>query len=152
MLVKYVGRQFGIRNKRLKLFGYSSYQDYLKSAEWKSIKKRINKRRKNKIYWRKCYCCGDENDIQIHHNNYKFIGTGKINTALFPLCGKCHNRTHRMSQMKKYKHCGLKGIMRALRRIRRKAKGRLLNKTGKNYEKTLKRFQRRYDNSFLGKK
>jgi len=71
-------------NKRFK-----TYNDYLKSDEWKSLKK---------IYFinikKICIGCRSKKTIQLHHKSYKRLGGLNEVKDLISVCKKCHNEIH----------------------------------------------------------
>lgn len=78
-------RAYRRKNKRLKWLGYSSYQEYLLSPEWKEIRRRVLARDNFE-----CVACGAAADC-VHHNGYHTAAlTGRSLDALFSLCNDCH--------------------------------------------------------------
>lgn len=73
-----------------------SYDDYLKSPRWAEIKAKAAKR----PYYSKCLACQSEEHINLHHKNYRFIGTHREMTEIIPLCGHCHLRIHTFAKAK----------------------------------------------------
>lgn len=65
--------------------GYKSYQDYLNSEHWKFFSAAIRRPR--------CFGCGKENDLQVHHTTYERLGS-ELPTDVVTLCGACHTRVH----------------------------------------------------------
>lgn len=73
------------RNMTLRRMGFASYEDYLASPLWKSIRKRVMKAAKGR-----CHICGDPAN-NVHHTSYKQkILEGKTLAGLVPLCRTCH--------------------------------------------------------------
>lgn len=72
----------------------TKYKTYLKSDEWKRIRRKALER----SYYKKCFTCGSPNNIQLHHRSYKWIGTPFAMRGLVPLCGKCHQKVHRIAK------------------------------------------------------
>jgi len=73
---------------RIAEIGKLEYREYLKTPEWRAIRK----------YMREvsCQCamCGCDNEkLQIHHNNYPIRGTETPND-LVALCPQCHKKFH----------------------------------------------------------
>ena len=66
----------------------NSYEEYLKTNHWKSIKNRL-------FYGNKLICshCKTRYGISIHHITYDNIGNESDNDIV-PLCFNCHNRFH----------------------------------------------------------
>ena len=74
---------------------YSSYEEYLNSAEWKQKAKgraRIDNYR--------CTMCGCEgtmnNPLQCHHITYRNIYNENTYKDLLTLCRNCHESVHKM--------------------------------------------------------
>ena len=73
------------RNSTLKELGYSSYQEYLNSDFWKSLRDRLLA-----FYKFKCRACRKPTHT-IHHVSYDRDTLLGVNTRfLVPLCGGCH--------------------------------------------------------------
>src|SRR3990167_2957622 len=70
-----------------------SYQDYLKSSDWE------DKKSKKYSKLRRCAICGDKENLDIHHLNYKNL-TDCEQSDLRILCRRCHFTTHNL-----YKAC-----------------------------------------------
>lgn len=91
--------QYGARNRKLRKNGFSSYQKYLKSDQWKSVKLKWQKKRAQKsIYWSKCNCCGTNENLILHHLRYgkigsscKLVGSSCKLGGIVPVCMRCHN-------------------------------------------------------------
>ncbi|HWT19431.1 MAG TPA: HNH endonuclease signature motif containing protein [Variovorax sp.] len=65
------------------------YPDYLKSALWKRIKKRVLER-DNKT----CQCCGGRGSV-VHHRSYeRDVMEGRNDALLATICNGCHNIIH----------------------------------------------------------
>jgi hypothetical protein len=102
--------QYRLRNIQLKTLGFDSYQEYLKSPLWMSIRKMFHKRWKGKP----CQCCGMVRKLIPHHIKYK--GIDKINlSSIMPVCESCHSGIHAISN----KHSNLT-IKQATKRWRRR--------------------------------
>ena len=72
------------RDLLLKELGYSSYSEYLRSDEWKSLRASVLARRK----W--CLVC-DRIATELHHFSYDApVMLGMCHDLLIPLCRKCH--------------------------------------------------------------
>lgn len=82
---KIVYSKWDIRRISLERLGFKTYGDYLKSALWKGIRKRVLTRDKNK-----CKDCGDR-AIQVHHEQYDpYTMAGKDLQHLRSVCDRCH--------------------------------------------------------------
>ena len=67
--------------------GFGSYQEYLKSDLWKSIRARVLERDNYK-----CRLCG-KHATQVHHRHYGIrTMKGKTLTHLMSVCGGCHQK------------------------------------------------------------
>lgn len=65
------------------------YSDYLMSARWKRIKKRVLERDNET-----CQCCGGRGDV-VHHRSYKRdVMEGHNDALLATVCNGCHNIIH----------------------------------------------------------
>ncbi len=74
--------------ERLKILGFSSYQDYLNSNYWKDLKEKY--RRSN---FPKCCLACQKKEFILHHRSYARIGREYL-TDLIPLCRDCHEIIH----------------------------------------------------------
>jgi 5-methylcytosine-specific restriction endonuclease McrA len=66
------------------------YVDYLKSQEWLNIKRVARTR----PHYQKCFLCGTTQRLEIHHRNYKWLGTKDAMRNLIALCRDCHQSVH----------------------------------------------------------
>lgn len=89
-------KSYARRNRHLKKAGYQSYTEYLQSAEWKAVRKKVLTEKGST-----CSFCGTLQNIQIHHLQYSKKGFIKQATNnLIPICDRCHGeitklvRTH----------------------------------------------------------
>jgi hypothetical protein len=77
--------------ERLSQLGFRSYDEYLRSDHWRKVRRRCRKVEA----LRRCYICRSENDIQLHHRNYTFLGReGASEAHLIALCGFHHQALH----------------------------------------------------------
>src|SRR5438874_8725109 len=73
------------RNALLKELGYLSYQAYLASSLWYSIRARAYQ-----FHGSSCRLCGARAEV-IHHRGYgRAVMLGKSLNQLVPLCHACH--------------------------------------------------------------
>lgn len=80
-----------------------AFQEYMKSQEWKIVKKHVKERDNNT-----CQNCGillnTENGegAVVHHLHYDHFGKAnrEEETSCILLCRKCHNKAHLQSEMK----------------------------------------------------
>lgn len=70
------------------------YKKYLKSNEWKSIKKKVMRRDKNQ-----CQICFYNKKLNVHHMTYRSIFKENCNDLIL-LCRRCHGRLHKISKSK----------------------------------------------------
>lgn len=66
-----------------------TYKEYLSTNHWLKVK---TKMRKSKYEYR-CYCCGKNKTLQLHHKTYKRVGKERL-TDLIWLCADCHQKVH----------------------------------------------------------
>lgn len=86
-----LGIGIGRRDEALKLMGFNSYHDYLKSDLWKAIRTIALRDDPS--------CCVCSNTAsQAHHLNYSIDALeGKlsaIKASIVPMCEKCHRKVH----------------------------------------------------------
>lgn len=74
---------------------YSSYQEYLQSDQWRSIRHRTVIRDE-----RRCRNCGYDELLQVHHLTYARIYREKLEDLL-TLCDHCHLRVEKAIKAKK---------------------------------------------------
>lgn len=78
-------RHYVARNKLLKHLGFESYEAYLASDLWKSIRERVMKKDGFK-----CRICGDR-AVLVHHNLYRRRELlGQSIKGMRSLCSRCH--------------------------------------------------------------
>jgi len=78
-------RVYAKRNNRLRAMGYASYQEYLNSPLWKSIRSRVLERDKGL-----CIACGNRASV-AHHGNYSHAAlSGRSIQGIYSLCNRCH--------------------------------------------------------------
>lgn len=86
---KYFRRLFGEDFFKEKEFEIR-YETYLASPEWKKKRAEIKD-----FYGNKCYICGDENNLEVHHIDYKGLGhETEYDTVC--LCHDCHMKMHEL--------------------------------------------------------
>jgi hypothetical protein len=77
-------KYYGERNRNLKMLGFDSYSEYLKSDLWASIRGTVLSG------CPQCVGCTREAS-QVHHENYDIpVLLGEYLDALHPICGRCH--------------------------------------------------------------
>lgn len=67
-----------------------NYLDYLQSDGWKE--KRQLRLQKDSF---KCQLCGKDNNLQVHHLNYRNLGKENIDHDIITLCEGCHKIAHK---------------------------------------------------------
>ena len=72
------------------------YSVYLKSEHWLEVKAKFYLRERN----RRCFVCGDNRLLNIHHKTYKRIGM-EFMSDLVALCRKCHEGVHKLRSKEK---------------------------------------------------
>lgn len=70
------------------------YKKYLKSNEWKAIKKKVRRRDKNQ-----CQICFYNKKLNVHHMTYRSIFNENFNDLVL-LCKRCHGKLHKISKSK----------------------------------------------------
>jgi len=80
-----------------------SYQDYMRSEDWKERAEEFKDKAGNK-----CSLCGSIEKIQVHHKHYRSLGFEKEEDIIV-VCDTCHKKFHNiMAKEKKGKLWGLK--------------------------------------------
>lgn len=81
-----------------------SYEDLLKTEEWKEKRQKILNRDNNK-----CVYCGKTHNLQVHHKYYSKYPNGfrvypwnYPDDALITLCDECHKKVHNKKKIKTY--------------------------------------------------
>lgn len=77
-------------NTRLKNLS-SSYEEFLKSEHWASVKRKAKSRPNT---YGKCSFCGSKKNIDLHHTSYKWIGTKSELSTVIALCREHHHQVH----------------------------------------------------------
>jgi len=70
---------------RFKELGFTNYKDYQSSSHWKQLRAKIKPKR--------CYACGKQKRLQLHHMTYERLGK-ELNADLCFLCDRCHKAVH----------------------------------------------------------
>lgn len=84
MISREAAKTYGHRNRILKQMGFRSYEHYIKSPLWGSI--RTQQLREHPF----CWACGNRAE-QVHHGNYdRQTLEGKNRKALYSVCEPCH--------------------------------------------------------------
>lgn len=74
------------RDESLAILRFESYQEYLQSELWASIRQRVLRLTKGN-----CRCCRIQRATQIHHRHYSIsVMSGEDIKSLIPLCAACH--------------------------------------------------------------
>lgn len=88
---------YGRRDEEVKKMGFLSYNDYLQSYLWKSIREKILNR-DNYL----CQCCKKEQATEVHHKSYLHeVLLGEKTISLISLCDKCHKKAEHDDSGKK---------------------------------------------------
>lgn len=81
-----------------------SYEDLLKTEEWREKRQKILNRDNNK-----CVYCGETHNLQVHHKYYSKYPNGfrvypwnYPDDALITLCDECHKKVHNKKKIKTY--------------------------------------------------
>ena len=91
---------------------FTNYKEYLKSDHWKNVKKRY----KDSKLTQKCYICGSNKHINIHHKTYKRLGKEKLND-LVPLCQECHYLTHKALGISNSQNLNLWNMAKRIKKV-----------------------------------
>jgi hypothetical protein len=75
---------------RLRELGFESYEAYLRSAHWASVKKQFRESNRSQ----NCCVCGSGTKIHIHHRTYHALGAEELD-HLIAICEEHHNELHR---------------------------------------------------------
>lgn len=69
-----------------------TYKEQLKTKKWKTLRKKIIKRDKNK-----CTKCNSKEDLQVHHTYYRHehLAWEYKWICLITLCSVCHEKEHK---------------------------------------------------------
>jgi 5-methylcytosine-specific restriction endonuclease McrA len=79
------GMSYVTRNEWLRLLGFKSYREYLRSDLWKSIRVRVYAAKGGN-----CFLCGKP-ATELHHNRYYRTDLiGKKLRYINPVCRECH--------------------------------------------------------------
>lgn len=78
------------------------YKDYLKTFHWLKTKTRIYGK------YKKCFFCGNQYDLNIHHITYKTKAGKSIlfkesENVLLVFCNPCHKKWHKLTKKRKFK-------------------------------------------------
>lgn len=76
---------------RLKALGFSSYENYLASPQWRQNRTRC-------ISSETCFICGKRGIVHFHHCSYENIGDEQPGD-LVVLCGEHHRAVHKIARM-----------------------------------------------------
>lgn len=82
------------RSSNLNILGFSSYQEYLDSDLWKSLREKA----KTREHFSECYLCRSKENINLHHRSYKWIHL-PILRNIISLCQKHHNELHDIAKV-----------------------------------------------------
>lgn len=83
-----------VRTTVLKSLGIS-YEDYLKSSHWRSLKEKTLRRKR----FKHCAKCNSTENINLHHKHYRFLMHVHELHSIVPLCKVCHNKVHEIARM-----------------------------------------------------
>lgn len=72
-------------------FSRNEYNSHIKSRKWKKLRyERLE------LDCFKCFACGEDNRLQMHHTNYENFGNETLDDIV-TLCESCHIEVHKMS-------------------------------------------------------
>ena len=91
-------KEYGIRNRNVRLLGYRDYAEYLQSQRWKRAKKWCLS-----FYGPLCLIC-KKPYTSIHHLNYKpstlkAASRRRVYRNCIPICNNCHEHIHTYSTL-----------------------------------------------------
>lgn len=82
-----------VRDIILKRNGYKSYEEFLNSDYWAGIKNKVKKSKYCDNY-NHCSICKSTENINLHHENYRWLLTKYELRSIRALCGICHIQLH----------------------------------------------------------
>lgn len=82
------------RDNQLKIIGYDTYEEFLKSNYWVNTR---NKLKYNPKY-SACCVCKSSNQVELHHTSYKWLGTKDELRVVFPFCQPHHKEVHNIAK------------------------------------------------------
>lgn len=138
---------YAARNELLLAMGYASYDAYLNSALWKTIRAAALRK-----YGKHCGVCGRPTHL-IHHKGYgRDTLEGRTLDHLIPLCDPCHKRVEFKQSGKKRTIPEANLVLVRMLRCVRKAKPRVASagpgrscmcgKLSQKYQKVCKKCRR----------
>jgi len=77
---------------------WDSYQDYLKSPEWASIRKQVHERD------RTCRICFSEENLHCHHWKYSSNWNNDSSDNVILMCEECHSTHHEVVDPDNFGH------------------------------------------------
>jgi hypothetical protein len=104
--------------RRLKLFGYPTYEDYLTSQAWRNMQGWYHQ----SLLPRICLACHSPN-IQLHHWRYENV-CDENPAELIPLCEAHHKEAHRFIEATKTPLCNVPATLQHLGLSRDQARER----------------------------
>ncbi len=94
--LKLTNSEFQERDAVLKLFGFASYADYLKSDLWAWIREALMKLPESRF----CRCCKTTTGLTWHHESYSLpvlignFSNRELFGSVVRLCNECHRAGH----------------------------------------------------------
>jgi len=79
-----------------KKLGFETYQDYLQSEHWTTLRQSIREERKT------CEACGGNIGLSVHHHTYERVGQEEL-SDLHLICELCHTAIHTLCGKSKIK-------------------------------------------------
>lgn len=76
-------------NRKLCPYGSDEYASYLASQHWQ-----FTKEKRIRIDGGKCYFCGTQEALAVHHLHYDNIGREDVENDLVTVCRSCHRKLH----------------------------------------------------------
>lgn len=84
---------------RLKVLGYTNYNEYLRSEHWQKFRQRFFRTSSTcrnlikEFGGLRCQFCFADVPLQVHHRTYKRLGGESMNDVAI-VCEKCHTEIH----------------------------------------------------------
>jgi hypothetical protein len=91
--------EYLIRDYILRMNGYDSYDEFLKSDYWKGIKQKT-KLPKYRDNYTSCDNCGSKENLHLHHKTYRWLLSKRELMPISCLCETCHKNVHFIAEEK----------------------------------------------------
>jgi len=116
----------------VRLLGFASYSDYLKSEHWQEFRKKffsksaVCKNLRAKFGELRCQFCHKSAVLHLHHKTYKRLGAEYLSDVVL-ICAECHEKSHERHRLNPRKGlwAATNQVGRRKRKIRRNKARRL---------------------------